>query len=264
MKEPREEKTLKTVITVVDAAIENHFMLEHGFQAEGITDAKTAEALKLFNYEVGLAIRAYLELHDVINDTITSLKMAARFPWGKTISKSDHFKLVWFQFTNLCYMYREKYLLVNNRCNRVARLTRTSSPVDHKKILKLIDKELGIHIRSRGSTIHEWYEHHKQVQNYRMIEIITKGGRQGWDDLLKYHYTDLKIMLKLDIEAALQSMEDIFLGPADAYRIYIIERMVAFERLYGQCRGSSGIQVRLAASSNIPTPKQTPNYPGGG
>lgn len=205
-----------------------------------ISDVALRESLRSALAALGATTTAFLQLHSVYEDTIITFRMSRRFPWQKAeMKKSRHLSLVWFQFINQCYLFREKTKLFANNYNRAITIFRQNErAIDVATKLKLIDKKLGKQIRARGASLHEWYEEHIGVRQLAAIEIINLAGEaDGPLPDIEGHYRDVKFFLGADIKQAITFMEDFLFSILDYEINWLIEIIGKVNRILALAKG---------------------------
>jgi hypothetical protein len=207
----KEDEILSKVRPLLDAA--HPHPLARELRLPSKVDSEVRRGILAVRSELGALIRAFLEFHSVLEDVIACHRMVRRYPWkGKGISRARHLRLVWFQFMNLCYLFREKFKLFASCYRRVMAIFGETSSVDLKGGLSRIDAALGKFIKNRGRSFHEWYEIHDSVRHFELIEVLNTAKRvDGPLSDVKGHYSDAKFFLSLDIRSAAKMMEEFVL-----------------------------------------------------
>lgn len=153
--------------------------------------------------------KATYELHSVYTDALLCLKMARRFPWRRgTFKKSEHLNFVWMLFVNLCYLFKLKLKRAYNVTRPLARWSKGGVRFDVANELKILDREIGRHVRARGEHWHQWNVGHKWVKDYRMFEFLDEAGKmpEGFppiESLFKVTQHELVA----DVESAVAAMD---------------------------------------------------------
>jgi hypothetical protein len=150
-----------------------------------------------------------------LEDLVLFDYMASRYPWrSKRITRAKHLEFIWFQFLNLCYLFKEKYRVCWNRHNRLMQALGRAHREDVAAGLKEIDTALGAFIRSRGQHTHEFGVYHQRITTLSTIEFV----REHRDVVVKLDdegrsYRIARGLVREDIERARQFMVE-FLGKA--------------------------------------------------
>lgn len=192
-----------------------HLLVEKGFDPKQYTsDPKIAQLLAHVANRIYPSVRALFEIHSVIEDVALIHSMSGSFSSrNKTINKSKYLHILWFAFENECYVFKEKIKPFHNKSSNLHRIFDNNSTNNLPGLLKKIDKKLGTHIRSRGTSVHEFNNYHTYINFFEMIEIINKAGAQlpapGFGDV-KGHHSDVKYIVKKDIFRGLDFMCGIF------------------------------------------------------
>lgn len=122
------------------------------------------------------AVIRLVQLQSVCEHTYKCRRMARRYPWAKTpISQSDHLYFVWFNFTNHCYLFRERTKLFANDYNSL----RSIFGQDKKNVKQYLDEIDGLlaeHIKHRGQHVHEYHNDHISYSNLGLVELVEKLG----------------------------------------------------------------------------------------
>lgn len=147
-----------------------------------------------------------------------TLVMAKRYPWrGRGISRGEHLEFVWFQFLNLCYLFKEKYKLSANQYNEIMRIFQRAEREDVRVGIQKIDKQVGKFVRTRGRHLHEWYESDETIRMVTLAEFLGKHGKDVEGLSEKGGYQLARLFLSSDIRSAREFMAE-FLGAAlDGY-----------------------------------------------
>lgn len=245
------ESALEKLHPLLDAA---QCILRHPApQFDDISDVESRKALEATCFLLHEALKALLELNSVYDDIVIALQMGRRFPWhGYEIRKSDHLKFIWFQHVNLCYLFEEKLKLVRNALGRVETILDHDFEMVHLSLMqKNVKKILGRHIRSRGQTFHEWYQHQESLRDYRMFEFTCKYEKSdGYSDFVERHYRHTKSIILREILASAQFMQaclaDIFEHQAE----HLSECLKKFELLWNRCRLNPD-KIRLSLKPKV-------------
>lgn len=177
-----------------------------------VADAEAQRLIDALSYRIDRALSRYVQLHRIIEDAEKCRLMAGRFPWrGSTISKSDHFYFVWFNFTNQCYLFRERAKEFLNDMNALRRLFRDPES-NVGPTLKKIDKALGEHIRHRGTHVHEWHNDHLSYSTFSIIEHLGESGDTSWAHRYHGHYQDTKFDMRWRIARSEEFMCEFFMN----------------------------------------------------
>lgn len=161
--------------------------------------------LKKLNWHVGITTSRLLQFKSVIEHVYICFLMARKFPWHRTkITKSDHFYFVWFNFTNHCYVFRERAKKFLNQYNKMCQ-TFAQQKTTIPPFLKKIDSELRSFIKFRGQYVHEWEDHHVSYEHFQLVEMLNRIDPNSEFNLTE-HYQDAKWDVKFEVEKALEKM----------------------------------------------------------
>lgn len=159
---------------------------------------------------IGATMRASLQMNGIYDDTIICHRMIGAYPWKKhRISRAKHLEFVWAQFTNLCYLFEERFKLFMNLQHR------TMATFGKRKIgsisegIKEIRKVLGTHIRQRGQNTHEWSTSNPHAQHFASIELINSFEPQENGPLgnVAGQFRITRLIMRWEIETAIRFME---------------------------------------------------------
>lgn len=187
-------------------------------QVSGLSESQSIYVVNVLR----VAIARYMQVHSVIEDTKICLLMASRYPWhGTTITKSNHFDHVWFNFCNQCYLFHERVKNFQNEMNKVRRLSsqsETSVSAELKKLVKL--KEF---IKLRGQHVHEWPMKHQSYDAFAILEFMNSAFGE-YEEIIEDHYLDAKREVKWEISQVLLFMHNRFQNldgaPEDLFLTY--------------------------------------------
>jgi hypothetical protein len=197
---------------LIDAVAKNVIPSGLKDQLEDIGSEEDKEGARVVLEHMRRCMKAFFELHTVCDDMVLTLGMAKRYPWGnRTISRGQHLGFVWFQFINLCYLFKEKYKLSGNEFNKVMRLFQRIEREDVKVGVREIDEKLGKYIQTRGRHLHEWYENDEAIKGVWVTEFIKKHGGQELRLSEKGAYGLAHLFLVKDVKDAQVFMEK-FIG----------------------------------------------------
>jgi hypothetical protein len=213
----RQDEIMDRIVPLLNVARLNLIYIEPP-EFSFVSDQTLRNQLRKATWLLGRTLTAFLQLHSVYEETIITFRMSRRFPWRKgEIKKSQHLSLVWFQFINQCYLFKEKTKLFANCYNEAVKfLGHKEESIDVTAKLKLINKEIGNQIRVRGESFHEWYVAHTNVQRFAAIEIINSSKRiEGPLGNVEGHYSDAKFFLSSDIKQAIVFMENHLIATLD-------------------------------------------------
>jgi hypothetical protein len=206
------------------------------FQVPEGTPSRTTDVLRLACNRTGLMIRSVLEISTVVDDLEHTRTMSQRYPWrGTEIKKSDHLKLVWFQYINLCYLYKERVRVFCNSTNDAAKLFGIAQRMDTSQELKRIESALGKYIRRRGQAFHEWAIPHAGIHLYAAIEILARAGHpRGAGE--RFYYSDAKWDLKSDVLAGLQFARAYYVSAMKSHGATVLEIVSKYDETYEAVR----------------------------
>lgn len=195
---------------------------------------ETAAILKMAHNRVGLTVRSILDIHSVVCNIELTLIMSRRYPWhGTKINKSDHLiKLVWFQYLNLCYLYKEK---IRNFCSALSsavNLFGFDEIIETRRELKDVDSKIGKYIRLRGQAFHEWEVPHIGIHLYEAVEVMSRCGDTHAMRLRGGHYQDAKWHLKRDIANGLEFTNAHYRLVLEKYKEITLKVIVRFDAVY--------------------------------
>lgn len=132
---------------------------------------------------------------------------ASKYPWvEEEITRHEHLSLVWSQFVNLCYLFEEKFKLVGYNYNAALRaLSVEGDLIAVGDGVREIKGALGQHIKRRGRHVHQWYDAHPAVKDFRLFETI-KISEEWPGDWPEFHsfYEVARDRVCSEIAAALQ------------------------------------------------------------
>lgn len=241
----REDQIIDRLIPLLEIARPNLIYLEPP-EFSFVPNQTLRDQLRRANWLLGRALTAFLQLYSVYEQTIITFRMSRRCPWRKgEIKKSQHLGLVWFQFINQCYLFKEKTKLFANCYNEaVTFLGHKGETIDVAAQLKLINKEIGDQIRARGESFHEWYVAHTHVRHFAAIEIINASKRiDGPLGNVEGHYSDAKFFLSSDVKQAILFMENCLIAIIDNNFKFFIRLIEAYnttiQGLSGETAGAA-------------------------
>ena len=206
---------------------------------------RTRQILLQAHNQAGLMIRAIFDVYSVAREIELTRYMSQRYPWsGTVIKKSDHLKLVWFQYINLCYLYKERVRVFCNATNSAARFVGVGSRVDAKSELKNVETKLGKFIRRRGEAFHEWSVPHAAIHLYEAVEIISRAGDAKFGGAERGHYVDAKWDLKFDVECGLDFARAHYSSLLTNYRETITAIVVRFEHALAEVNNGGELTIK--------------------
>lgn len=235
----RSEKIAGKLFPIVEAGKHN-IITGHKRDFSEIGNKRLESALCDIRDLVGATMRAALQIDGIYKDVIVCHKMIGTFPWKKNrISRAQHLRFVWAQFTNLCYLFEERYKLLLSLQHR------TMAAFKKKKIgtisdgVKLIRKALGPHIRQRGQNTHEWSISNPHAENFQTIEFINSFEQQPDDGPLgnvSGQFRIARLLMRWEIEAAIKFMEEMLLETFDRQIPELAECASVFNELVEKSR----------------------------
>ena len=176
-----------------------------------VSDANLRRALYKVSSICLFYLKSLAQLRGVIDDMIACRAMIGSFPWrSQSITRTQHIELHWFLFEDLCYIYREKLKRYYNNKVRFANFLSHSKPDWLKKELKLLDSELGSHIRRRGDTVHNWGSQHTAVSLFSTVAMAKSVGVELPSDLNEYE-SDARSELKYEARQVIQFCSEEYL-----------------------------------------------------
>jgi hypothetical protein len=186
--------------------------------AGSITSEVDREGVRTVLVHMRRCLTAFFELHTVYTDTALTLVMAKRYPWrNRGISRGEHLDFVWFQFLNLCYLFKEKYKLSANEYNEIMRMFGRPEREDVKAGIQRIDKQVGKFVRTRGRHMHEWYERNEAIKMVSLAHFLDMQGAkvEGLSEMGGYGVA--RLFLTGDIKRAHTFMEEFLEGALKGY-----------------------------------------------
>lgn len=159
-------------------------------------------------------MRASLQMKSVYDDTVVCHKMIGSFPWKKhRITRAQHLNFIWSQFTNLCYMFEERFKLFMGLQHRTMASFKKRKVMSISDGIKDIRKALGAHIRQRGQNTHEWTTTNPHAQHFETIEFINSVEAQADGSLgnVDGQYRITRLLMRWEIETAIKFMEEMLL-----------------------------------------------------
>jgi hypothetical protein len=163
---------------------------------------------------LGATMRASLQINGVYEDTIVCHKMIGSFPWKMhRISRAQHLRFVWAQFTSLCYLFEERFKLFVSLQHRTMATFKKKKTDSIAEGVKSIRKELGQHIRQRGQNTHEWSTSNPHAEHFETIEFINSVKLQVDGPLgnVAGQYRITRLLMRWEIEATIKFMEEFLL-----------------------------------------------------
>jgi hypothetical protein len=139
--------------------------------------------------------------------------MIQSYPWKRNrVTRSQHLHFVWGHFTNLCYLFEERYKLFVQMQHQMQSTFRKQRTIAIRDGIKEIRTALGAHIRQRGQNTHEWSTSNPHAESFRTIEFINLYHPQtGPLGNVTGHYRITRMLMRWEIETALHFMEDFLL-----------------------------------------------------
>jgi len=217
-------------IPILDAAGRNILILEFKLPSGLAVDLEN-DITRIY-YSLVALLRALSEVHSVFVDTRITFRMAGRYPWRNSgISKSDHMRLVWFQFVNHCYLLEEKTKLFYEQYKIVAQIFSLDfDPKDLTRANRKIKKELGSYIRARGQTFHGWYDAHQEIALFSAAELVHSIDPMVVPSI-RADYSEAKNLLRIDVKIGLDFMKSFFIELVDRHSSCIMSAITKFDRL---------------------------------
>lgn len=199
----------RALLPLVKAGAPHIFKHQHpGFSVAG--NKQLEQALHDVRNLIGAAMRAALQLHSVYEDTVVCYKMIGTFPW-KThrITRAQHLRFVWSQFTNNCYRFEERYKLFMTLQHRTMTIFKKKKIGSVANGIKRIRNVLGWHIRQRGQDTHEWSASNPQAEHFATIEFINSIEPQNGGPLgnVAGQFKNVRMLMRWEIEMAVKFME---------------------------------------------------------
>jgi len=179
-------------------------------------------------------MRAALQIHSVYGDTVVCHKMIGSFPWKQhRISRAQHLRFVWAQFTNLCYQFEERYKLFLNLQHRTMATFKKKKTASISDGIKRIRKVLGPHIRQRGQNTHEWSTSNPHVEHFETIEFINSIEPQADGPLgnVAGQFRITRLLMRWEIETAIKFMEEMLLDTFEEQIPLLSETATTFNEL---------------------------------
>jgi hypothetical protein len=219
---------------------------------DDIADPVQRRAVHLIHYRLYEALQALFELKSVHDDVLLTIKMSRRGPWrGCGIRRSEYLKLVWFLHINLCYLFEEKVKLVRKTFEAVARLLPDRFDASRLgAVQKGVSSALKKHVRARGQTFHQWYQHHKLLQDYRVIELADRFDGDKKRELVTGLYRLIRQILADEIGESAAVMDLCLIHLARKEGSHLASCFKMLEKLWANCRTNpSRVQVSLSESA---------------
>ncbi len=188
---------------------------------------------------IGATMRASMQINGVYEDTIVCHKMIGSFPWNqRRISKAQHLRFVWAQFTNLCYMFEERFKLFMNLQHKTMASFKKRKSQSIAEGLKKIRGALGPHIRQRGQNTHEWSTSNPHAEHFDTIEFINSVEQQSDGPLgnVVGQFRTTRMLMRWEIETALKFMEDFLLDMFETQIPELAECASVFNELVEKAR----------------------------
>lgn len=175
-----------------------------------LENASAQATSNLLVHRVESALARYIQLFRIIEDAEKCRAMARRYPWrGTGITRADHFYFVWFNFTNQCYLYKERTKTFLNDMNALRKFF--GEPTTNVgNGLKKVETALGEYIRHRGSHVHGWHDDHWTYAHFGMIEHLVASGDTRFADDYKNHYQDTKWDMRWRMRVAVETMAKLY------------------------------------------------------
>jgi hypothetical protein len=179
-------------------------------------------------------MRAALQIHSAYGDTVICNKMIGSFPWKKhRISRAQHLRFVWAQFTSLCYQFEERYKLFMNLQHRTMATFKKKKIATISDGVKRIRKVLGPHIRQRGQNTHEWSTSNPHAEHFETIEFINsiKPQTDGPLGNVADQFRITRLLMRWEIETAIKFMEEMLLDTFEEQISSLAETATMFNEL---------------------------------
>ncbi len=205
----RENEILKALMPVIDAG-KHHIITGHPPNFGYIKPKRLEEALHEIRDAIGGAMRAAFHLNSVYQDIVVCHKMIQSYPWRRNrITKSQHLNFVWSQFTNLCYLFEERYKLLVKMQHNMQTLFRKQKIISANDGIKEIRKALGDHIRQRGENTHQWSKSNPHAEHFATVELInSQRPQKGPLGNVKGQYRVTRMLMRWEIETAIKFVEE--------------------------------------------------------
>lgn len=180
------EEALKPIIDVAPKYLIRVDEPDLNFVPENLREGALAAHFQLTN-----CLKALFELQTVHDDLIVCSVVAAAYPWRKKeITRHEHLSLAWSQFVNLCYLFEEKFKLMGKHYNAALRLFAVKGgAIAVGDGVREISSVLGPHIQRRGRHVHQWYDAHPAVKDFRLFETLQVANNwpDGWPEFESFY-----------------------------------------------------------------------------
>lgn len=206
-----------------------------------IGDKKLEHALDGVRNLLGATMRASLQLSSIYDDTAVCHKMIGAYPWKPNrVSKAQHLHFVWAQFTNLCYLFEERFKLFMNLQHRSATTFGKRRVYSITEGVKTIRKSLGSHIRQRGQNTHEWSTSNPHAEHFASIEFINSIEPQEEGPLgnVAGQFRITRLLMRWEIENGIHFMEDFLLELFDKQIPELVGYASIFNELIERARNN--------------------------
>jgi hypothetical protein len=236
----RTSEITKMLLPLIDVG-KHHIITGEKSNFADIKNKRLEEALYQVRDVIGGAMRASFHINRIYEDAIVCHKMVQSYPWKRNrITKSEHLHFIWSQFTNLCYLFEERYKLLVNMQHRMQRVFRKQKSISVKEGIKQIRKTLGDHIRQRGQNTHEWSTSNPHAEHFATIELINSHEPQeGHLGNVKNQYRLTRMLMRWEVETSIRFMERFLLELFAKQIPDVVECTSLFNKIVEQARAGS-------------------------
>lgn len=233
----------------IQSDICKYLISSDGFDARKLSsDEQSVRIVGQMSHVLLSCFRALIEISTVIDDVQICINMTKKYPWDENkIPRTSHLHLIWFTFENLCYQFKEKVRLFK-KFFKMSAIQFCKSAIDNtRELLKIIDFRIGVYIKSRGMTLHEFTSRNSIISDFSTLDLLYKMKNITnieVDNDIKYYYRDTARAVRGEIGMAFEFMADFFLQYLSKDISDLIERIRSFNFLCDKL--SSGAVVRYS------------------